>query len=212
MMRRSLLDAAQVVGWLELDFASLEADFIAFGGHKGLQGLWGIGGLYMAEGAGMRCSSASCEISYTARKTDRLARPGYCDVGSVDQIALAGLHAAVQWWGSVDRSEHINLAREQIRNIEIAIKDAGARCYGIQESLQRMPSVAFSFEGRTSTDVALALNKHGIVVGSGLQCSPLAHQTMGTDGEGLVRVSVGVGQDANDVLTAIEAIKRIVAA
>ncbi|MFT4585821.1 MAG: cysteine desulfurase/selenocysteine lyase [Gammaproteobacteria bacterium] len=202
-----LLDAAQVVGWLDLDFSALGADLIAFGGHKGLQGPWGIGGLYVADGARMNCSSAACELP----QTDRKLRPGYCDVGSVDQVALAGLHAAIGWLKRIDRSVHIGRAREQIGQMETALKDAGARCSRIYEPSRRMPTLAFSVNDRPSAEIAASLRALGLVVGSGLQCSPLAHQTMGTESEGLVRISVGMGQNADGIQAAIEAICEHVA-
>ncbi len=202
-----LLDAAQVVGWLDLDFAALWADLIAFGGHKGLQGPWGIGGLYVADGARMNCSSAICELP----QTDRTLRPGYCDVGSVDQVALAGLQAAVGWLNGIDRSAHIGRAREQIGQMEAAVKDAGARCFRIYGPTRRMPTLAFSVGDRSSAEIAASLRTLGIIVGSGLQCSPLAHRTMGTESDGLVRISVGMDQDEREIHTAIEAIREQVA-
>jgi cysteine desulfurase / selenocysteine lyase len=202
-----MLDAAQVVGWFNLDFVTLGADLVAFGGHKGLQGPWGIGGLYIAEGARMTCSSASCELT----PSNRALRPGYCDVGSVDQVALAGLHAAVEWLGQMDRPAQLQSAREKIGQIETALNDAGARCVSIHEPSQRMPSVAFSVSDQPSGKIAVSLRALGIIVGSGLQCSPLAHQTIGTESEGLVRISVGMGQREQDIQTAIETICGFIA-
>jgi cysteine desulfurase / selenocysteine lyase len=198
-----LLDAAQIVGWLDLDFAALGADFVAFGGHKGLQGPWGIGGLYLAEDARVNCSGATCELPHSRQKL----RPGYCDVGSVDQVALAGLHAAVEWLNEVDRPVHLEPARELISRIEAQLQDAGARCYGIYEASQRMPTLAFSVDGQSSARMAASLRALGITVGSGLQCSPLAHQALGTEHEGLLRISVGMGQNLHDIRAAIEVIR-----
>jgi len=197
-----LLDAAQVVGWLDLDFVALGADVIAFGGHKGLQAPWGIGGLYVANGARMNCNSATCELP----QTDRKPRPGYCDVGSADQVALAGLQAAVGWLNGVDRFANMDRAREQIGQMEAALKDAGARCFGTHEPSRRMPTLAFSVDDRPSAEIAASLRARGIIVGSGLQCSPLAHEAMGTQGGGLVRISVGMGQNAREIDAAVEAI------
>ena len=91
-----LIDAAQIVGWQKLDFPRLGADMVAFGGHKGLQAPWGIGGLYLSDRAQMECTSASCELPVAVKSDGKGAtHPGYCDVGSVDQFALAGLHDAI---------------------------------------------------------------------------------------------------------------------
>lgn len=202
-----VLDAAQVVGWLELDFVALGADLIAFGGHKGLQSPWGIGGLYIADNARMTCSSASCEIT----PSERTSRPGYCDVGSVDQVALAGLHAAVEWLSRIDLAAHLHVAREQISTLEASLNDAGALCISAQEPFQRMPTLAFSVADQPSGLIAASLRKLGIIVSSGLQCSPLAHQKIGTESEGLVRISVGIGQHERDIQTAVETISELIA-
>jgi len=199
-----LLDAAQVVGWLDLDFVALGADVVAFGGHKGLQGPWGIGGLYIADGARMNCSSASCELP----QADQQPRPGYCDVGSVDQVALAGLHAAIGWLDEIDRASQLELAREQIGKLEAVLNNAGARCFGIHAPSQRMPTLAFSIDKQPSAAIAATLKALGITVASGLQCSPLAHQTLGTEKAGLVRISVGIGQDAGEIEAAIEVLRE----
>lgn len=197
-----LLDAAQIAGWLDLDVGSLGADLVAFGGHKGLQGPWGIGGLYVGDSARMNCVRTRRDPG----SSNQMLRPGYCDVGSVDQIALAGLHAGVEWLKRVDRTAQLDTGREQISRIAARLVEAGARCFGIQEPSYRMPTVAFSVSNRSSNEIAAALKRLGIIVGSGLQCAPLAHQTLGTESQGLVRISIGIGQNGGDVEAAVEPI------
>ena len=203
-----LLDAAQVVGWLDLNVIALEADLVAFGGHKGLQGPWGIGGLYAADSARMNCvSSRRGTLS-----SDRTPRPGYCDAGSVDQVALAGLLAAIEWLKRIERPKHLHAAREQIARLEAELHDAGARCFGIQAPRSRMPTLAFAVADQASAEFAASLAKLGISVGSGLQCAPLAHRTLGTEDEGLVRISLGIDQAPSEVDRAFETILEQVAA
>lgn len=199
-----LLDAAQIVGWLDLDFPAIGADLIAFGGHKGLQGPWGIGGLYIAETARLNCVSAVCELTPSGKSP----RPGYCDVGSVDQVALAGLHAAIERLKTLDRPKHLASAREQIALIETTLKEVGAKCFAIQPAAERLPTLAFSFDPKPSTEIATALKAHGVTVGSGLQCAPLAHQTLGTDAHGLLRISVGLGQASADIEKFVDVITK----
>ncbi len=93
----TLIDAAQTAGWIKLDLEKLGADFVAFGGHKALQAPWGIGALFIADSAKMQCVSATCELPNRKNSDGKpndaqpaSPRPGYCDVGSVDQFALAG--------------------------------------------------------------------------------------------------------------------------
>ena len=85
-------DGAQIAGWFDLDLEQLGVDFFTFAGHKGLQAPWGIGGLYVAENTSMKCPNASCEFD-PSKRSEFGTQPGYCDAGSVDLIALAGLAA-----------------------------------------------------------------------------------------------------------------------
>jgi len=172
---RVLLDAAQTVGWLPLDLPALGADMVAFGGHKGLQGPWGIGGLYVAEGVPMR----------PPRDESPPARPTYCDGGSVDRAALAGLAAAVSA-GAHDLAR----ARNHVVRLQGAIEAGGGGVVGPRDPQARLPTVAFT-TSRPAVATARALATAGLVVSGGQQCAPLAHATLGTGPHGVVRMSVG---------------------
>ncbi len=201
-----LIDAAQVVGWLDLDLPGLGADMVAFGGHKGLQSPWGIGGLYLSERAQMECVSAACSLpSGDHSKTPSPPRPGYCDVGSVDQIALAGLHAAVKQLQQQDAGSQLSRARGQIQRIQSLLHSKGnVQVAGPIEVERRMPTLAFRVTDVPSGQVSADFRRHGMMVGSGIQCAPLAHQTLGTESSGLVRISVGLGQPDDETDEAID--------
>lgn len=202
-----LIDAAQLVGWHKLNLPELGADMVAFGGHKGLQGPWGIGGLYMSEQVQMECGSAQCELPVSGSTQSAGIRPGYCDVGSVDQFALAGLHAAIKMLNQQNLPGHLDRARQQIQRIGEALKDReGLQLFG--GNTNSMPSIAFTVSGLASSKIASLLGKNGLVVASGLQCSPLAHDTLGTMDSGVVRLSVGLGQPDEEIDEAIERISQ----
>ena len=199
-----LLDAAQIVGWQALDLPSLGADIVAFGGHKGLQGPWGIGGLYLSERARMECTSARCELTPDGSLENRASRPGYCDVGSVDQVALAGLHAAIRILGQQDLASLLADARSQINRIRASLEQFDRiQFFGPVDPSKRMPTLAFSVSGFSSNEIVTHLKRNGLIVAGGVQCSPLAHQTLGTLESGLVRVSAGLGQAEDDIDDAI---------
>jgi len=207
-----LLDAAQIVGWQKLDLPCLDADMVAFGGHKGLQAPWGIGGLYLSERARMECTSASCALPVAGKANDNLApRPGYCDVGSVDQFALAGLHAAIQMLGQTSVESHLANGRRQIQRIREGLQRIdGIRFFGPAEPGQAMPTLALAISGVSSSELASRFRQQGIIVGSGFQCAPLAHQTLGTEDTGLVRLSAGFGQPDKEINEVIEGLPRAI--
>ena len=202
-----LIDAAQIVGWMKLDLPQMGADMVAFGGHKGLQGPWGIGGLYLSDQVQMECVSATCELP-VAGKTDghQPQRPNYCDVGSVDQIALAGLHAAIGMPRQQNMEANLACARQQIQRIREALERIERlRIFGAPDD--GMPSLAVAVSGFSSGEVASQLMRHRLVVGSGIHCAPLAHETLGTLDSGLVRLSVGVGQPDEEIDEAIDRLR-----
>ncbi len=196
-----MIDAAQIVGWQQLDFVELGADMVAFGGHKGLQAPWGIGGLYLSGQVEMSCTSASCELpSPNSASRSESARPGYCDVGSVDQVALSGLHAAIEMLTERDTSACLNRARSQIQRIREALEMFDRTTfYSPSDPAASLPSLALSVSGVPSNELASRMREHGITVGSGLLCAPLAHQALGTETNGLIRISVGLEQADDDI-------------
>ena len=212
-----LMDAAQIVGWVDLDLESLGADLVAFGGHKGLQGPWGIGGLYMADSARMKCAEAICALPppsgfnvESAIKPASGSRPGYCDVGSVDRYALAGLESALRWLGESDRKDDLAVARRQAGDIERMLRSSSKVTLFSQSAWQhRLPTIAFSIDDQSSGETAVQLEQAGLIVGSGLQCSPQSHQQLSTSDTGLVRISIGVRQPEAEIEEAADRLKRV---
>lgn len=207
----TLIDAAQLVGWQRLNFSELGADLIAFGSHKGLLAPWGIGGLYIRNEVAMECVSARCQLQHTAQETPLQPRPGYCDVGSVDQSTLAGLKSAVDWLKSQDldqrRQESVHRLREfkgdlqEIRGIKIHSP--------IENNEDQLPILSFTLNGMPSSVVADKLLECGITVGSGLHCSPLAHETLGTQELGTIRISLGIQQPHHELKQLTESLYRL---
>ena len=57
--------------------------------------------------------------------------PGYCDVGSVDRAALAGLAAGLDWLDHPERTKRLAKARQQIARITDAVTPlAGVELHG----------------------------------------------------------------------------------
>lgn len=203
-----LIDAAQVVGWVDLHLDQSGADMVAFGGHKGLQAPWGIGGLYIASSAKLKCATAQCAIpdrNAAAPAAQWGSRPGYCDVGSVDQFSLAGLKAAIDFLETTSGLHDLQIAREQVGRLQDTLQsDKRVTLFGTADARGHLPTIAFSVAGETSGQSALRLRQHGLIVGSGLQCSPVSHESIGTSETGLVRISVGVRQPVNQITIACE--------
>lgn len=180
-----LVDAAQVAGWLTLDVETIGADRFAFAGHKGPQAPWGIGGLYVADGA----------------------MPDYCDTGSVDRAALAGLVAGFEWLA--ERPQRLDVARAQIERVAETVEALGAALHGPRPPEARVPTLAFTLPSLGSREVAARLRARDVLVSGGLQCARLAHETLGTAVDGVVRVSVGPATTDDEVDALCAALRAI---
>ncbi|MEW4529373.1 aminotransferase class V-fold PLP-dependent enzyme [Maioricimonas sp. JC845] len=204
-----LIDAAQTAGWWDLDLPALGADLMAFAGHKGLQGPWGIGGLYVAPHVTMNSPAAACELPVDGGPPACAAMPGYCDTGSVDRIALAGLAAAVDWLREPAQQNRLARARQQAEHLWQVAVNAGATLYGQAEPSRRLPTVAMTSPRQSPSELARALAERGVIASGGLQCTPQMHQTLGTAPDGVLRLSVGVSTTDEEIEWAAEVLDDV---
>lgn len=204
-----LVDAAQVVGWMDLDLPKLGADLVAFGGHKGLQAPWGIGGLYVKPALQMECVAATCEVPRPGESSVCGTKPNYCDAGSVDRIALAGLQASIRWLKETSFDSRLQNARHLTASLWQTLEQLDdVQLLGTSSHNRRLPTIAFTSQ-RQSPDIAQALARRGIIVAAGLQCAPLAHQTLTTAPHGAVRISLGPATTAKEIARCEAALKDL---
>jgi selenocysteine lyase/cysteine desulfurase len=200
----SLVDAAQVAGWLPLDVARLGVDLLAFAGHKGPQGPSGIGGLYVAPHVAMRAPRAGAAAWAEL--------PGFCDTGSLDRPALAGLAAGLRWIAAPERADRLARARARVQRLAEGVDELpGVKRCGPAAPEARMPTLAVTVAGRTPAELARALEARGTVASGGLQCAASAHETLGTLPHGVLRLSLGPASTDADVEGAIGTLREVVA-
>ena len=83
------------------------------------------------------------------------------------------------------------------------------RLHGTRPPRSRLPTIAFTVEGCSTTELAQDLGGRGLVVGAGLQCAPLAHEALGTAPSGVLRLSAGPATSDEDVESALEALTTL---
>ena len=115
--------------------------------------------------------------------------------------------AALDWLDSPEQSQRLQRARKHSQSLVELVNDHSAlTLHSPRDPQRRMPTVAFTISGRSIARFTQQLAAGGIVVGSGLQCSPLAHQTLGTAPDGTIRISLGPLSTAAEIDTAIRVI------
>jgi cysteine desulfurase family protein len=204
----TLLDAAQTAGVVEIDVEQLGIDLLAAPGHKSLMGPMGTGFLYVGTQANLRPTVYGGTGSYSEELDMPSALPDRYETGTVNAVGLAGLAAGVNW---VLEKGVANIARQ-----EDALADRlrtglssipGIKLYGTHP---QVALVSFNIGEMGSTEVAAILDaSFGICVRPGLHCAPLAHRSLGTLQQGVVRVSLGPFNTGEDIDHLLGAVKEI---
>lgn len=201
----SLIDAAQVAGWMPLDLDSLGADLVVFTGHKAPHAPWGIGALFVRSGVSMASPRAACELPPAGSGPACAPLPGACDVGTIDRLALAGLVAGLQWLEEPQQGGRLSQSRLRCQRLaEVIAELPGARLHGRDRPEDSLPTIAMTVQGRAPEELARLLADRRVLVGSGQQCAPLAHETLGTFPDGVLRISFGA-MNTDDDGTAVAA-------
>ena len=191
----TVTDMAQTAGLVPLDVANDLVDFAVFAGHKTLYGPFGIGGFAKSRNValepvlfgGTGVDSANQEMPENI--------PDRYEMGSQNICAVAGLHAAAQWF--LQNQDEIRAAEEKNhrRLLEILrqydfVKIAGP-ADRFSEKTKCIGVVSTVFDGYAAEDIGNVFDEMEIAVRTGLQCSPLAHKFLRTFPAGTVRFSVG---------------------
>ena len=198
-----LVDAAQTAGWLGLP----AADMVAFAGHKGPQAPWGIGGLWIGRTVTLSVPPPGCDRASPGGS----GVPGYCEVGSVDRAALAGLVAGLRWLKAPERAQRLAVARDITAAVAAGLREcSGIVLHGCAPAHARMPTLAVTSDGLSTEKLGQALHDRGIVTSAGFQCAPLAHDRLETRAQGVVRMSVGPMTRESAVDRVLSAVKEVI--
>lgn len=191
----TVTDMAQTAGLVPLDVASDLVDFAVFAGHKTLYGPFGIGGFAKSRNVALEPVLFGGTGVESANQEMPENIPGRYEMGSQNICAVAGLHAAAQWF--LQNQDEIRAAEEKNhrRLLEILrqydfVKIAGP-ADRFSEKTKCIGVVSTVFDGYAAEDIGNVFDEMEIAVRTGLQCSPLAHKFLQTFPAGTVRFSVG---------------------
>jgi len=139
--------------------------------------------------------------------------PTMLESGSLNVPAIAGLGAGIDFLDSTEGRAGVQLSKRlATKMISELSAIEGVRLFGPQPDVDRVPVIAFSVAGYDSATVAGILDSSfQIQARAGFHCSPLLHQSLGTEVDGLVRVSIGHFNTAEEIDIAVAAVGEIAA-
>jgi cysteine desulfurase/selenocysteine lyase len=206
---RVLVDAAQSVPHLRIDVTALDADFLAFSGHK-IFGPTGIGALYGKrevlaemppwEGGGNMITDV------TLRRSGYQEPPGRFEAGTSNIAGAAGLATALDY---VSRIGLPNIAAYEHTLVEHATAGLcavpGLRLVGTAPA--KASVVSFVLDGYDPAEVGAALNEEGIAVRAGHHCAQPILRRYGL--EATVRPSLAFYNTCEEVDALVAAVHRL---
>lgn len=187
----TVLDASQSAGVLDFSEINPLSDFIVFAGHKGLYGPSGIGGyLYNRKielmpllygGTGIK----SEEIEMPTDLPERF------EAGSPNILGIIGLQLSTEELLKIG-IENIRNKKEKLKNKLFEILERyNLDLKILSDKINNVGVISIISDDYSPQELETILNEEGVIVRRGLHCAPLAHNHIGTEREGTIRLSIG---------------------
>jgi cysteine desulfurase/selenocysteine lyase len=178
-----VVDASQAAPQLPVDVQAVDADFLAFTGHKvtgptGIGVLWGkgelLGQLPPFMGGGEMITTVTMERSTYADIPHRF------EAGTPPIVEAVGLGAAVDYLTEIGL-DNIHRHEQTITGylLDGLATVGGVTVMGPLDPAMRGGAVSFELEGVHPHDVAQTLDSRGIAVRAGHHCAKPAHKRFG---------------------------------
>lgn len=177
-----VVDASQSVPHMPVDVSTLEADFVAFTGHKmlgptGIGVLWGRRALLEAMPPFLGGGEMIREVRLRESKWNDL--PWKFEAGTMPIAEAVGLGAAVQYLEDLGMANVFAHDRELVAQAMARLADVPGLTMLGPPAERRGGLVAFTLEGVHPHDVATALDAEGVCVRAGHHCAMPLHEKLG---------------------------------
>lgn len=206
-----LVDAAQSAGVYDIDVKKMNIDMLAFPGHKGLLGPQGTGGLYIKEDLDIKEMQQGGTGSISHLLEQPSVKPDKYESGTPNGPGIIGLGAGINYIFQ-EGIEKIRKHEEELTKhfIEEVTKIEKVRVYGPANIREQGAVVPINIGDEDSSEISYILDQnYDIEVRPGLHCAPLAHKTIGTFEQGVVRFSFGPFNTHEEIELGIKAIREI---
>ncbi len=208
----TVVDMAQTAGLVDCNVGSNVIDFAVFAGHKTLYGPTGISGFMMKPEIRLPAVIFGGTGYESANQDMPLSLPERYEMGTMNLIGVAGLHAALKWINDISISSlREKEAQNRQRLLEILDDYWFIKVVGNFPKNEYVGIVSCLIDGISSDSAGKLFDEVGIAVRTGLQCAPLAHEFAGTYPAGTIRFSVSyftTEQDFQELISALDYIEE----
>lgn len=206
----TVVDLCQTAGLIDIAPSNDNIDYAVFAGHKALYGPFGVAGFVGSNTIELTPLIYGGTGTNSADQNMPKLSPERYEPASPNIMAIAGLNAALKWL-QLTGIQTINDKEEQnhTKLLKILKKYPNIRIVGEQSDTASIGVVSCEFKGYSNDEIGRILSEQGIAVRTGLHCSPLAHQFLGTYPAGSVRFSVSYFNNDKDFEALDTALKII---
>ncbi|WP_293982219.1 aminotransferase class V-fold PLP-dependent enzyme [uncultured Clostridium sp.] len=207
-----IVDSSQGAGVLDINMNSINANAIAFTGHKSLLGPQGIGGFIIDDKLNNNCTSilhgGTGSLSYSLDQPDFL--PDKFECGTHNMPGIVGLSESIKFITSTGIRtiyEHNHDLMNYLLNGLLNINDLVV--YGDTTGKNITTCVSINMKSLDSSELGYLLEEEGIKTRCGLHCAPLAHKTIGTYPNGTVRLSISYFNTKSEIDYTLTTLNKI---
>ena len=203
-----LIDAAQAVQHIPVDVQELDADFIAFSGHK-LYGPSGVGVLH-AKAAHLEAmppyqggGDMIERVSFAGTTWNEI--PFKFEAGTPDIAGIVGLGAAIDYVEGLGLEAIAAHESEVLAHATRALNQVpGVRLIGT--ATEKCSVLTFAMAGVHPQDLAALLDLDGIAIRTGHHCAMPLHERFGLAGS--ARASVGLYTSCDEIDQFVASLRR----
>ena len=203
----TILDMAQSCGLVKTNLQNNNVDVAIFAGHKTLYGFAGIGGAIIRKGikikdiiqGGTGIDSANEEMP---KELPTRLEPGTQNINGIFSLYYSTKYLLKMGKDKIEQIERSNFEKlKKILNQSSVLKPIN-----IDNATTIVSCVPTKYQPDNYEEF---FNKRNIAVRIGLQCSPIAHKTLGTFPAGTIRFSVGLFTKTREFRALHKAIKQL---
>ncbi|MGY3769696.1 cysteine desulfurase [Pediococcus pentosaceus] len=206
-----VLDAAQAVGHLPLDVQKLDADFLAFSGHK-MYGPTGVGVLYgkrnlLEQVEPLRFGGEMAD-EVDAQTATFQPLPLRLEAGTPNIAGVLGLGAAIRYLQKIGFTAIQQHEQQLLDQLYQGLQQIPAiKVYGPRSVAERQGVLSFNYGTIHAHDVATIIDTENVAVRAGHMCAEPLMQALGVSS--VVRASVSYMNTAGDVEQLLAAMNQV---
>lgn len=204
-----LLDASQSIGHIPIDNQKIKADFIAFTGHKALNGITGVGGFYINPEVEIR----SFKVGGTGVLSELLVQPKgiplQYEAGTMNTIGIGSLSYGIDYLNNIGITQ---ISTDLLQKTKTIINKLSSLEHVIVYSKPNpIGIVSFNIESIIPSRLSTFLAENAdINTRAGIICAPFIHEFLNTNPFGCVRVSLSRFNTYNEIDSFIDYITTII--